>query len=77
MRATGIVVNRLRTQNRGVAIHHRYKRVTALRMRGWRWYGGLSSTHIRHTDLQVESAKHTRIPLRARLLEAADMDGPA
>lgn len=77
VRATGIVVNGSRTQNRGVAIHHRYKRVTALRMRGWRWYGGLSSTHIRHTDLQVESAKRTRIPLRARLLEAADMDGPA
>jgi hypothetical protein len=31
---------------------YRYKRVTALQMRAWRWHGG-PSTHIRHTNLQA------------------------
>ena len=59
VRATGIVVNGSRTQNRGVAIHHRYKRVTALRMRAWRWHGGPSYAHTTYESTGSQSAKRT------------------
>jgi hypothetical protein len=53
VRATGILVNRLADpESRHGYPPYRYKRVTALRMRAWRWHGG-PSMHIRHTNLQA------------------------
>lgn len=52
---------------------YRYKRVTALRMRAWRWHGG-PSTHIRHMICRLQSADSTATSTTTG--RDTDIDGP-